>query len=107
MKDGENNELKAFFKEMKAIDKHRDAPPFEFKKQSKRRFMLPAGVAAGLLILLLACIVFFNRRESTYQNEEVILVVSEGGPFETESLIQQQTSVEKWESPTASLIADF
>lgn len=107
------NDLKDFFTALRADDERTAAPPFPGLEQRKpwrrvRYLTLPLGAAATILFLLL---VFHPAPEklSAPDAANVIVISLENRPDDTgtEYLLSAQDPISSWESPSASLIADF
>jgi hypothetical protein len=106
------DDLKDFFAELRADDDQVAPPTFTglVKRKPRRKvwhLATPLGAAASVLLLLL--LYRPSPDASLTPSPSSVLVISletkqEAG---TESLLSTQDPVFSWESPSASLIADF
>jgi len=104
------DDLKDFFAGFRQEDERVTAPPFNGLPRRKLRYLalpLSMGIAAAGLLLIL----FFRLGDSppamsTPQNVLVITLEAEQST-DTKSLLAVPDPVSSWESPSASLIADF
>ena len=105
-----DDDIDYFFKEMRKQDDQVLIPEFEDliekKQHSKRRYIIPLGVAASILMLL---IFYFSieRISDMPKSEELVIIVSEKEELSTESLLVSESTIDSWESPSSSLIDDF
>lgn len=110
MKSSEDD-IKDFFTELKAKDEQLTPPPFpglpQRKAKGRVRILFPLLAAASVLLLL----AFWRTTPVAIPSEDQaqILVISLEPKKETqtESLIADPEPLFSWESPSASLIADF
>lgn len=106
------DDLKDFFAELRAKDDRVAPPPFTglAKGKSRRKvwhLAAPLGAAASILLLFL--LLRPGQETTAVPSPASVLVISletrqEAG---TESLLSTPDPVFSWESPSASLIADF
>ena len=104
------DDIKDFFAELKAQDEQVAPPAFTGlpgRKKGRLRYLLPLTAAASVLLLL----AFWRTTKDNLssQTPSEVLVISFGPDQEppTETLLADPESVYSWESPSASLIADF
>ncbi|MGB0524514.1 MAG: hypothetical protein ACPGJS_16195 [Flammeovirgaceae bacterium] len=111
--DNIDDELTKFFTEMREADEKHTIPPFEafsrkdLKPKSKRKYLIPMGIAASLLLLLG---VYLNEQTTveTPVMEEVSIQFVEPEEMNTQSLItDDEPSIYAWEAPTNVLIDEF
>lgn len=103
----EDDDIKAFFADMRRDDMQHTIPKFEEmlpkKRPSRMWYMLPVSVAASLIV---GFGVWTNTSEVKTTEEELIITIGDQETT-TETLLSADTSVFSWESSTASLINDF
>jgi hypothetical protein len=101
-----DTELKAFFQCMKEKDGEIPTPDFpEVARARTVNWWIPMGIAASLLLGFL----LFPKQESIPKApvDVIIITLQQGENQEQQILIEEKTYLETWESPTASLLAEY
>ncbi|MEP0264769.1 hypothetical protein [Dokdonia sp.] len=103
----EDDDIKAFFADMRKEDTQHTIPKFEDllpkKRTSKIRYIIPIGIAASLIV---GFGVWTDTTETRTIPDDTLFISLEEETG-TETLLSDDLSVFSWESPTASLINDF
>ncbi len=104
-------DIQDFFAELKAYDE-RVAPPYfpglPVKKRARGlRYLVPLAVAASVLLLLAFWPIKPAEATGVGGTETLVISLGEQGDATTETLLVGPESMYSWESPSASLIADF
>ncbi len=103
----EDNDIKAFFEDMRKEDTQYMIPKFEDvlpeKRASKIRYIIPLGIAASLIFGFS----IWTKTPKTIIEEDELVITIESQETATETLLTDDISIFSWESPTASLINDF
>ncbi len=105
------NEIREFFTEMKTEDSRLAPPPFpglpQRKIRRKTRMRLPLLAVASVL-LLFVCYWLLIPAQPPASSPQVLVISGESqNTNSTESLLAHPDPLLSWESPSASLIADF
>ncbi|MFT4686834.1 MAG: hypothetical protein ACJATN_000071 [Neolewinella sp.] len=106
-----DEDLKAFFDDLRLQDKQETPPPFPelpaHKAGSLRRLTWPLTAAAAALLLLL--IGWPEPSDTSTPTDTAVLVITLEAEVttQTKTLLDTPKSIYSWESPSASLIADF
>ncbi len=104
----EDDDIKAFFADMRKDDRQHEIPKFEEmfpkKRPSRMWYMLPVSIAASLIV---GFGVFTHTPEGNTLEEDELVISIGDQETTTETLLSTDTSVFSWESSTASLINDF
>lgn len=107
MNTEEDDDIKAFFAEMRKEDTKHTIPEFEDllpkKKTSRIRYIIPMGIAASLIV---GFGIWTDTTETITEENELVITI-ESQEITTETLLSDDISVFSWESSTASLINDF
>jgi hypothetical protein len=105
-----NDNLKAFFAQMREEDEQILIPEFEQLKKkipsSGRRYSIQIGVAASIL-LFLSLYFGLTTRTDEQQYPELVIIISGKEEMNTRSLLEEDITIDTWESHTAFLINDF
>ena len=99
--------IREFFDKIKEVDQKRVIPGYPVKKRNRARWLLSAGVAAGIIVLL-GC--YFLVQQNSRQGDRRTIFLEMSVNHDPEGSIESFTapaSMDSWESPTNSLIADF
>ncbi|RIW18685.1 hypothetical protein D0X99_03100 [Algoriphagus lacus] len=99
-------ELSSFFQELKENDQKIPTPEFpEMARQGSITWWIPLGIAASLA---LGFFLWPSEEPSPDPPAEVIIItLQEDENKEQQILIEEKTYLETWESPTASLLAEY
>ena len=102
----EEDNLKAFFEELKKQDQKLIIPEFPVLESKKRiHWWIPVGIAASLA---LGAFFISSEKKQVQPSPEVLIITLEEGPNqELQFHIQETTEMDIWESPTASLLTEF
>ncbi len=109
MRREDDQDLRGFFDAM--IEKDLDIPTPDFpeiKRPKTINWWIPAGIAASLIVGFF----LLGEKEPTAAPQpaigEVIIITLEEGPNqELQFNIEETTEMDIWESPTASLLAEY
>jgi hypothetical protein len=99
-------ELNAFFQSLKEKDQTIPTPEFpEVVKPRSISWWIPLGIAASLALGFF----FWPSEEAVPEPpaEVIIITLQENENQEQQILIEEKTHLETWESPTASLLAEY
>lgn len=102
----EEDNLKAFFEELKKKDQKLIIPEFPVLESKKSiQWWIPVGIAASLA---LGAFFISSEEKQVQPNPEVLIITLEEGPNqELQFHIQETSEMDIWESPTASLLTEF
>lgn len=104
----EDDDIKAFFADMRKDDMQHEIPKFEEvfpkKRPSRMWYMLPVSIAASLIV---GFGVWTNTSERITPEEDELVIIIGDQETTTETLLTDDISVFSWESSTAALINDF
>ncbi len=106
-----DDDLQEFFGALRTQDERQAPPPFPVlpvrKPALTRRLFWPLAAAAAAVLLLF--IWWPTAKPSTPVVTESVLVISleSEETTQTQTLLNSPSSIDSWESPSASLIADF
>ena len=106
MKEQDEIELRAFFKEMKAKDRELPLPEFPLTTGTRQiSWWIAGGIAASLCLGSF----FLQEKEKTvnHPGELLIITLEQGENQELQFGIRQTTEMDIWDSPTASLLTEF
>ncbi len=101
----ENKIVEAFFLEMKEKDSQLTIPLAPKMANLRKKRILYFAVAASFLMLLSFFVLINKRKEASYFTVEIVFVETEKSS--SQSLINQISSFDTWQSPTQSLSEDF
>ena len=109
MRREDDQDLRGFFDAM--IEKDLDIPTPDFPEITRPKtinWWIPAGIAASLIVGFF----LLGEKEPTAAPQpligEVIIITLEEGPNqELQFTIEETTEMDIWESPTASLLAEY
>ena len=99
-------ELNAFFQSLKEKDQAVSIPEFpEMVRPRSISWWIPIGIAASLALGFF----FWPSEEQTPDApaEVIIITLQEDENQQQQILIEEKTHLETWESPTASLLAEY
>ncbi|MCH7413510.1 hypothetical protein MM213_08445 [Belliella sp. R4-6] len=103
--DMNDKELEMFFSELRNENNKLTIPEYPKKPSSNFRKLIPIGIAASLL---LGIFVWNQTKEETPLYQDLIIIsLIEGEDNEQRFVIEQASSMDVWESPTASLLNEF
>lgn len=104
--DTSTKEIQALFDQLKANDQKLSIPEFpEVVKTKSINWWIPLGIAASLVFAF-----FLLPKESPIPEppvEVIIITLQQDENQEPQILIEEKTYLETWESPTASLLAEY
>ena len=101
-----DKELQSFFDQMREKNGKIQVPHFpEPTKKSSLNWWIPMGIAASLALG------FFlwphGEQIQSPPTEVIVITLGEDENNKQQILIEEKTYLETWESPTASLLADY
>lgn len=100
-----DKELEMFFSELRNKDKKIITPPYSKKPTFKIWKLIPIGIAASLFLGI--WILNQEEAESPLYQDMIIISLIEGENSEQKLIIEQASSMDVWESPTASLLDSY
>ncbi|WP_020569723.1 hypothetical protein [Neolewinella persica] len=108
----QEDDLRDFFSELRAEDEQTAAPLFTGLPRRKPRIKIwqlatPLGAAATILLLFLLYRPSPDATAATSPTNVLVISLEASEDPGTESLLSITDPVSTWESPSASLIADF
>ena len=103
----EERELKLFFSEWKEKDRNSEIPEFEMKKRVNSGIwkLIPIGIAAAFLLGF--WLITTSDNQFTLDKDTVIITLIEDENQEQRFVIETQSSLDVWESPSSSLLTEF
>ncbi|MCH7407849.1 hypothetical protein MM239_00450 [Belliella sp. DSM 111904] len=104
MLDKEERELELFFSELKSKDQGISTPTLPaFKAKSYKIWRwIPAGIAAALVAAI--WIGTSDKKDETLAKDVIIISLIEDENQKQQLIIETTSSMDIWESPTASLL---
>jgi hypothetical protein len=106
-----DEDLKAFFNDLQQQDQQDTPPPFPEltirKSRSSRRYLWPLSAAAAALLLLLIGWPTESGNGMPVNPGVLVISLEAEEATQTQTLLNTPESIYSWESPSASLIADF
>ncbi|SIS53045.1 hypothetical protein [Belliella pelovolcani] len=105
--DINDKELDIFFAELRSQDNHIPIPAFNLPKKNATKIwkLLPIGIAASLLLGF--WIWNHGEIETPLYQDLIIISLVEDENQEQRFVIEQTSSMDVWESPTASLLDTY
>ncbi len=104
MQDKEDRDLDLFFSSLKENDKHIPTP--QLPEFSQRKFRLWKLIPVGIAAALIAAIWMGTEVDHSpdLANDVIIISLIEDENQQQRFVIEQTSSIDVWESPTASLL---
>ncbi|MCH7397323.1 hypothetical protein MM236_04955 [Belliella sp. DSM 107340] len=100
-----DEELEMFFSELRNKDKKIITPPYSKKTPFKIWKLIPIGIAASLFLGI--WVLNQEKEESQLYQDMIIISLIEGEDDEQKFIIEHTSSMDVWESPTASLLDTY
>ncbi len=99
--------IRQFFDRIKEVDERRAVPRYPMKKSHRVRTRPLLGIAAAVIVLVGSY--FLMKQSSLRDDTRAVFLEISVNPKEGESTgsLAVPASMDSWESPTNSLIADF
>lgn len=98
--------IEAFFNRVKKADEKLRIPPYPIRRSNKSRLWFPVSIAATV-IMLIGSYFFIKKGTQKSDTPEILLIISVDRNDPTDFLADPPASMDAWESPTNSLVADF